>query len=363
MRPLLLVTGARAGETVGGRQQLAWLHRDALTTLCGDRLVVHVLVPAAASRSAALQGYLDGLSPEVIDAIVTQARTRTVGQVFLDGSNLGLLARAVKRALPKVEVLTFCHNVEARFFFGSFKVRPSLHSAGVFLANYHAERMAVLWSDRIITLSERDSTVLRRFYGRGATDLLPMAMADQTGPTGNAKSEAVASPYALLVGGNFYANLRGAQWYVHRVAPHVSLPTVIVGRGMEVLRPELEKIAGVRVVGGVADLAPWYRDAAVAVAPIFDGSGMKTKVAEALMYGKPVVGTPEAFSGYADDVISANWCASDAAGFAIGVADAAARASAWNPTMRELYLRHHSNDALLKRLASIVGQAGQTSDS
>ena len=40
------------------------------------------------------------------------------------------------------------------------------------------------------------------------------------------------------------------------------------------------------VVGEVESLAQWYHDAYFVVAPIFDGSGMKTKVAEALMYGK-----------------------------------------------------------------------------
>jgi hypothetical protein len=34
------------------------------------------------------------------------------------------------------------------------------------------------------------------------------------------------------------------------------------------------------------------------VAPIFLGSGMKTKVAEAASYGKVTIGTKEAFEGY-----------------------------------------------------------------
>ena len=55
-----------------------------------------------------------------------------------------------------------------------------------------------------------------------------------------------------------------------------------------------------------ASLAPHLAaGAALVIAPIFDGSGMKTKVAEALMHGKHVVGTPEAFSGYAADIVAA----------------------------------------------------------
>ena len=45
----------------------------------------------------------------------------------------------------------------------------------------------------------------------------------------------------------------------------------------------------------------------VVIAPIFDGSGMKTKVAEALMYGKRIIGTREAFSGYEDIAEEVGW--------------------------------------------------------
>ena len=54
------------------------------------------------------------------------------------------------------------------------------------------------------------------------------------------------------------------------------------------------------------DLTPLYREAAAFVAPVFLGSGMKVKVAESLMHGCPVIGTPLALRGYTDDVSSAD---------------------------------------------------------
>lgn len=353
MSSLLLVTGARAAERIGGRQQLAWLHRDALTTLLGDRLFIHELAPAGAmSHWATLRGNLDGLSPATISGIVARVREQRATQVFLDGSNLGLLAAALKRALPAVEVLTFCHNVEARFFLGALAARPSVKAAGVLVANYRAERLAVRHSDRLIALSERDGALLRRLYGRGATDILPMALKDMAPAHPPSVS---GGGYLLFVGGAFYANLRGMQWYARHVAVRVSVPAVVIGRGMELIRAELEAAPGVRVLGSVDDLGPCYAAATAVIAPIFDGSGMKTKVAEALMFGKRVIGTPEAFSGYADDVVAANHCCTDADGFvqAIEVL-AAAPPPAFDPALRALYERDHSPDALKRRLAAIL---------
>ena len=59
----------------------------------------------------------------------------------------------------------------------------------------------------------------------------------------------------------------------------------------------------------------WYRNAHCVIAPIFDGSGMKTKVAEALMFGKKIIGTSEAFSGYEEIVNIVGWKCDTAAEF------------------------------------------------
>ena len=113
--------------------------------------------------------------------------------------------------------------------------------------------------------------------------------------------------FVLFVGGGFYANRAGITWFVKHVVPHISIKTYIVGRGLEDLKDVLDLDGKVEVVGAVDSLSHWYRDAHFVIAPIFDGSGMKTKVAEALMYGKKVIGTPEAFSGYEDVVKRAGW--------------------------------------------------------
>ena len=45
-------------------------------------------------------------------------------------------------------------------------------------------------------------------------------------------------------------------------------------------------------------MAPYFYNAELYIAPIFDGAGMKVKVAEAMSYALPVVGTSHAFEGY-----------------------------------------------------------------
>jgi glycosyltransferase involved in cell wall biosynthesis len=54
----------------------------------------------------------------------------------------------------------------------------------------------------------------------------------------------------------------------------------------------------VKVVANADSLYELYKDSLFVIAPIFKGSGMKTKVAESLMFGKIILATKEAASGY-----------------------------------------------------------------
>jgi glycosyltransferase involved in cell wall biosynthesis len=53
-----------------------------------------------------------------------------------------------------------------------------------------------------------------------------------------------------------------------------------------------------RIIGTVDNLDEAYARCDCVVSPIFCGSGMKVKIADAFRHGKTVVGTPESFTGY-----------------------------------------------------------------
>jgi glycosyltransferase involved in cell wall biosynthesis len=161
--------------------------------------------------------------------------------------------------------------------------------------------------------------------------------------------------FALFVGGNFYANRAGISWFVQRVVPQINIKICIVGHGFEAYRAELEREGKVQVVGAVGELADWYHNAQFVIAPIFDGSGMKTKVAEALMYGKKIVGTPEAFSGYEDVINRAGWCCASAEEFVAAIDSAQSLVTqAFYPELRSLYEQKYSFPAAVSRLAAVL---------
>ena len=350
---VLLLSAVDLSAPPGGRAMLSRTNLLVLRDLLGDRLV-HVRPPRSTSRPRdAWRGWVDGIDAALIADLVARIDAEGITQMFVDGSNYGAAVAAVKRARPRVRIITFFHNVEARFFWGAMRTRRTVKSVAVLGANWLAEKMAVRRSDILVTLSDRDSAGLRRLYGRGADAVAPMVLEDRAAPTPPAP--AIPGGYLLFVGGGFYANIAGIRWFAQEVAPRIDLPVKVVGRAMDELTDVLRAIPNVELVGAADDLAPWYAGATLVIAPIFDRSGMKTKVAEALMYGKRIAATPEALSGYANDVVAASWCCEDADAFVRAVADVVAvPPPPYDPAMRALYERDHSRTAGAARLRHIM---------
>lgn len=343
----------------GGRELLCRLNYVALREIYGDGLILFELpdrrLQGVRDILNAFKGHIDGLDAARVAKALQVIQEEDIAKVFVDGSNLGGFVAALKKVKPRVEVITFFHNVEARFFWGSLRLQKSFRALAVLIVNYLAERKAVCNSDKIICLSMRDSRLLKKLYGLAATHVSPMALQDKMPADHDLTLSPPHEKFALFVGGGFYANRAGITWFVKHVVPHIQMKICIVGRGFVDLKHELEREDKVKVVGEVDGLAEWYHRAQFVVAPIFDGSGMKTKVAEALMYGKKVVGTPEAFSGYEDIAKQAGWVCQTTNEFIAAIEHAQDEIKLpFDPALRALYEIRYSLPAARRRLEMIL---------
>jgi glycosyltransferase involved in cell wall biosynthesis len=173
----------------------------------------------------------------------------------------------------------------------------SLRSVGILIANFLSERRAAKFSNSIICLTSVDAAMLEKYFSREANYIMPLCIEDKfSSIEGSIKNN--LDEYVLFVGGYFYANEHGIRWFIDNVAPHIYADTYVVGRGFERIKATFIEHKKVKIIGEVENLADWYINSDCIVAPIFSGSGMKTKVAEALMYGKKVFATNQALTGY-----------------------------------------------------------------
>ena len=96
----------------------------------------------------------------------------------------------------------------------------------------------------------------------------------------------------LFVGtGSYQPNARGVAWFVREVMPLFDAEGDVI---LDVVgSPPLERVdrPGVHYAGRVDEVESWYERAHIAVVPLFEGSGTRLKLVEAMALGRPVVST------------------------------------------------------------------------
>ena len=151
----------------------------------------------------------------------------------------------------------------------------------------------------VVTFTEEDKKTLERFAGRTPILRIPHGIVIPEHPSNPPRG----LPLSLVFIGNFMhppnvdAALRLVQVIFRMVQKYdPELELYIVG---DQAPPQLKKMASSRVVvtGRVPDVAPYLDRAAIFVAPLRSGGGIRVKVLEALAAGKAVVASPLAIEG------------------------------------------------------------------
>jgi glycosyltransferase involved in cell wall biosynthesis len=172
-----------------------------------------------------------------------------------------------------------------------------------------------------------------------------------------------AEPVRLLfIGKGCYEPYeRGLRWLVSEVLPRIraTMPVSLDVVGAPPANPA--RAPGVRYAGVVDSVRPWYERAHVAIVPVFEGSGTRLKIPEALAYGRPVVSTSLGAEGLPLAAGDHYLQADDAAGFASAVIETARACeeperrlvptlSAGRASIEELYW-----PTILRRLVDLYG--------
>lgn len=155
------------------------------------------------------------------------------------------------------------------------------------------ERQQLQSADAIIAIQEPEAAIFRRMLPGKTVVTAPMSAHLQIFPPIN-------QPTLLFVGSNHGPNVFGLRWFLAEIWPSLkkdqpAAKLLIAGTICSVLTETLPD--GVRLLGRLSDLSSAYAQAAVVIAPIFQGSGIKIKLLEAIGYGRACVTTSVGLEG------------------------------------------------------------------
>lgn len=164
------------------------------------------------------------------------------------------------------------------------------------------ERRELARMAAVMTINDDDRRRLLAL-GVGST-VAPLAIAiPPASEIGAARSDGAAAPLRLLFVGNFLhePNRAAARFIQRALGPELKklglrAALTIAGHRASQVRGD-DHGAGIEYLDDVPDLSPLYRAADIVLVPLPFGGGTKNKTLEALAWGKPVVGSPQAFTG------------------------------------------------------------------
>ncbi len=268
--------------------------------------------------------------------------------IFFDGTWLGgLIYKFQNKSLKKL--LVYYHDVESNVtykrIFKTGRFRPYVYIK--YKCVKYNERIITKKADYCICMNQRDNAILNRYFHRQADFFLPTTIKDTYySPKLTPKSAETVT--LLFVGIFFLPTIHGLNWFIKQVLPYIECELVVVGREMEKYRPPIhtEKL---KIIGTVKDLSDYYEQADAVVCPIFIGDGMKTKTAEAMMYGKTIFATDEALEGYEVEGVKGIYRCNEANEF-IEKIQANAKSSErckYNESVRKCFLEKYEFNARL----------------
>ena len=176
-------------------------------------------------------------------------------------------------------------------------------------------------------------------------------------------------PYIIFSGSMDYPpNVDAVKYFCREIFPLIrrerpEMNFVIAGRDPHPSVWALTSDAQVKVTGSVADMRPYLRAAAAAVAPMRIARGVQNKILEAMASGIPTVGTRIAVSGLPDGLRQWVRIADRPAEFAAAVTQLCEPRSANSSENLRTVLKHHMERRLSQsQLEEIIEKAGtQTS--
>ena len=217
--------------------------------------------------------------------------------IFFDGSIYGGYLKFASQLGFKT--ICFYHNVESEYYRQKAEQTGSWTDKLMEPYIRYNEDISTRYSDGRITLNVRDSQLLISQYGKGADIVIPTSLPgrDIKSMYSSKSQENNSTKYLLFVGSNFFANYDGLNRFIYEIASKISWKIKVVGNINEAFLNAKGIPENIEFVGRVDSLDYYYINASAVIAPIYSGSGLKTKTVEAIGYGKTVIGFSEAFEG------------------------------------------------------------------
>ncbi len=208
----------------------------------------------------------------------------------------------IEKKLGRTPLIVKAHNVEYDYTLADYSNNRSLSKKVLHRLSFNQENKILERADKVLVLSQQDLKRFFELYNPCVSKFCINGVCLEP-----KKFKHSYEKVKLLITGSlcYGANAKGIVWFINNVYSKIglsdSISLTIAGKSpSEELISLCSDYDSINLIASPIEMHTFFSNANLFIAPIFDGAGMKVKVAEALSYGLPVIGTDFAFIGYDD---------------------------------------------------------------
>lgn len=222
--------------------------------------------------------------------------------IFVEFTKMDYFIRDILKSGYKGKIIVRAHNVEHDFFKINFMAHKTFMNGAKYLISKKREGCMIANSDIVLAITEIDKKRLIELYNVWPDKVQIFPVAVNLAKDGKEFDGKIGNRIKCLITGSlwFGPNADATVWFLKEVYPDVKgiCDLTVAGfRPNEHVKQSCQE-SGVRLVDSPDNMEPYFNETQMVLAPIFDGGGMKVKIAEALSYGLPVVTTDHGNIGY-----------------------------------------------------------------
>lgn len=241
-----------------------------------------------------------------IKSIINTIKQKEIEIVILQNSRLGNISEKIKKCFPKVKIIQNFDNFEYEF---SKMFTKNMNIVVKIIEVYNvkkSEKKAVESMDLGIFLTEKDRKGVENFYNKKIQnyEIVPIIYDNIF----NRKKIIEKKNQAIFTGSlDMEANIEAGLFLIEnyrQIFEKAELKLILAGRNpSKKLNDKIKELKLELQIEIIANptkekMENSLRESLIYISPIFEGSGMKTKLLEALFYGVPIIASEHTVIGY-----------------------------------------------------------------
>lgn len=221
--------------------------------------------------------------------------------VFLEFTKMDYVVRDLRKINYTGKIIVRAHNVERDFYRVSCMSKPSISGLILYALSGKREKYILENVDMVMTVTDQDIKRFEKVYHLKKCNF-------ETCPVGIVQNRKYVAKinetnkFNCLITGSlwFGPNCDGVEWFITSVYPHVRdiISVTVAGSRPNNKIIKLCDDNKINLVASPESMTSYFDACDLFIAPIFDGGGMKVKIAEAMSYGLPIVTTNHGIIGY-----------------------------------------------------------------